>query len=370
MANETPGGQERNEKPTARRLAQARSEGQVARSTELSSAAVVMTGSLLLVTVAGTQMAEFSRRLMTESYSALAFRDMGAGLAAVPAFAAKGFLLAFLPFALGLVVVVTLVNAAQVRGVVSLHPIKPKWEKLSPLKGVKRLFSLDSLFTGGKAVYKLAAIGLVTWWVVARTLPSLTALAGAHTQDVAALLPGFLFRLAFPLCLAYLLLSLVDYLYQSRRMDKNLRMSRQEVLEDHKNTEGNPQVKSRILAMARANARRRMMQDVPKADVVVINPTHIAVALKYDMNVHDAPMVLAMGQRKIAQRIRDIAEKAGVPVLQNKPVARALLATARVGMPIPPALYIAVAEILAYVYRLRHGGAQLPAPRSDGRVGR
>jgi len=153
--------------------------------------------------------------------------------------------------------------------------------------------------------------------------------------------------------LAYLALSGLDYGYQWYQTEKKLRMTRQEIVRENRDSEGDPMVKARQMSLARQRARQRMMQRVPQADVVVVNPTHIAVALRYDISVAAAPIVVAMGERKIAERIKAIAIKAGVPIIENKPIARALLASARVNHPIPPALYAAIAEILAFVYRTR-----------------
>jgi flagellar biosynthetic protein FlhB len=162
-----------------------------------------------------------------------------------------------------------------------------------------------------------------------------------------------LVRLTLWVGLSFLALAALDYWFQWNQVEKNLRMTRQEVIYEQRESEGDPTVKGRIKAVARALARQRMLQKVPTADVVVVNPTMIAVALKYDTSIAPAPIVLAMGQRKLAQRIRDLATKANVPIVENRPVARALLATSKVGRPIPPALYAAVAEILAFLYRRR-----------------
>jgi flagellar biosynthetic protein FlhB len=357
MADDPQSGQERTEQPTARRRAKAREEGRVARSAELSSAVVVLATAAVLASMGGRALAELPRRLMQECWGAMSFGELGRGGAAgLVRLAAGGFLSTFLVFSGGVVALVVLVNVVQAKGVMSWQPVSPKLSHLNPVAGVKRLFSPEALFTGLKAVLKLTAIGLVTWFVVGRTLTDLTALTGADARTIAVTVRHVLLRLAVVLGIAYLVLAAIDYAWQRYRMEQSLRMSRQEVQYEHKDTEGNPQVKARLQALARTHARRRMLQQVPNADVVVANPTHIAVALKYDTAISAAPVVLAMGQRKLAERIKRIARKADVPVIENRAVARALLATAKVGQPIPPALYAAVAEILAFVYRRRYGG--------------
>jgi len=369
MADDPQSGQERTEQPTARRRAKAREEGRVARSAELSSAVVVLATAAALASVGGKAFSDLPRRLMEECWGAMSFAGLGpGGTAGLVRTAVAGFLSTFAVFAAGVVAVVVLVNVIQARGVMSWQPVSPKLSHLDPVAGVKRLFSPEALFTGLKAVLKLAAIGLVTWFVVGRTLTDLMALTGADARTIALTVRHILLRLAVVLGLAYLVLAAIDYAWQRFRMEKSLRMSRQEVQHEHKDTEGNPQVKARLQALARSYARRRMLQQVPGADVVVANPTHIAVALKYDTAVSAAPVVLAMGQRKLAERIKRIARKADVPVVENRAVARALLATAKVGQPIPPALYAAVAEILAFVFRRRYGGRVPDAQLVPGRV--
>jgi flagellar biosynthetic protein FlhB len=160
-------------------------------------------------------------------------------------------------------------------------------------------------------------------------------------------------RLALTVGLAFLVLGAFDYLVQFHRTEKQLKMSRHEVTQEYKEQEGDPLIKARVRQIARQRARRRMLTQVATADVVITNPTHIAVALKYDVNQAGAPVVVAMGERKLAERIKAIAGKSGVPIIENKPLARALRAACTVGAPIPPAFFIAVAEILAYVYRIR-----------------
>jgi flagellar biosynthetic protein FlhB len=274
--------------------------------------------------------------------------------------AAVGLVLALLPFLLTTAAATALVNVLQARGVLSWQPVTPKLSHLSPVAGLKRLFGLDGLINLLKAVAKFAVLGVVTWITIARSWPQLMSLAGAAPVEVAAVLRALVLRLAVTGSFAFLAVALLDYGLQLLRHERSLRMSREEVVREHRETEGDPLVKGRLLSLARARARRRMLQAVPTADVVVVNPTEIAVALRYDAQLAPAPVVVAMGQRKLAQRIRALAERHDVPVIENRPVARALLATGIVGRAIPPALYAAVAEILAFVYRRRAGHRALP----------
>jgi flagellar biosynthetic protein FlhB len=354
MYEENSSSQERTEAPTPRRREKAREEGQVARSQELSTAAVVLAGTLALATLGAPALAGYATRLMRASARALSGGPLApAGAISLLQGTTAGLLLALLPFTLAFAGAVTLVNLAQARGVVSWQPVSPKLSNVSPLRGLKRLFSPEAAFAIFKSVAKLAILGLVTWSVLARSWPELASLPQAGPAEAAAVLRSVLVRLALMTGLAYLALALADYGFQRWRFERGLRMTRQELVYEHRETEGDPHVKARLQALARARARRRMLQRVPQADVVVVNPTEIAVALKYDIERALAPVVVAMGQRKLAERIKALALKCGVPVIENRPVARALLATATVGKPIPPALYAAVAEILAFVYRQR-----------------
>ncbi len=360
---EAPGGQDRTESPTPRRRKEARDEGRVPRSQELAAASVLLAGTALLAAAGGQQLTVFAARTMRESarsLSAVPLTPQGAvGLLRETTY---GLVVALLPFALGMVGLVALVNLAQARGVLSLKPITPKLTNLSPLSGLRRIFSLDSLFNLLKSVVKIAVLGFITWQVLRACWPEVVSLAGAGPLEIALVSRALGFKLAITVGLAFLLVAGADYAWQWFRHEKSLRMTRQEVVREHRETEGDPVVKGHMLALARARARRRMLQRVPTADVVVTNPTHVAVALKYDVAAAPAPIVVAMGERKLAERIKALALRAGVPVIENRPVARALLATCTVGRMIPPALYAAVAEILAFVYRQRAGqGGLLPA---------
>jgi flagellar biosynthetic protein FlhB len=369
MADEQPTSQERTESPTPRRREQARTQGRIARSQELSAATAMLAGAALLATVGGPALAGFAARTLRECARALASGPMTASAATgMLRTGATGFVLALLPFALGLVSSVALVNLLQARGVVSWAPLTPKLSNLSPLTGLKRMMSLDAAFALLKSLAKLAALSAVTYLVLSRGWPELMTLAGQGPVETTAVLRALLLRLALMTGITFLAIALIDYGFQHFRLEKSLRMTRQEVVREYRETEGDPLIKARILSIMRARARKRMLQQVPSADVVIVNPTEIAVALKYDTELAPAPVVVAMGQRKLAERIKALAIASNVPVLENRPVAQALLATATVGRPIPPALYAAVAEILAFVYRQRaalDGGLHRAA---DGRT--
>jgi flagellar biosynthesis protein FlhB len=256
-------------------------------------------------------------------------------------------------FLCSLAAVALSVTLVQARGVLSVKPIQPKWERLSPVANAKRMFGIQPWVELSKSLMKLTVIGLTVYLSLRLAWAEAITLAQQAPFALLDFVRRYAARLLLTAGLAYVAIALFDYAFQLWRHEKNLRMTKQEVKQEHKQAEGDPLVKARLRSMGRALARRQMFQEVPAADVVITNPTHIAVALRYDPATADAPVVLAMGQRKIAERIKAIAAQAGVPVVENKPLARALLASSRVGVPIPAELYIAVAEVLAFVIRQR-----------------
>src|SRR5262245_47903918 len=347
MADGFDTGQERTESPTPRRREQARKEGRVAKSPELVAAIVLFGGGLLLATWGGQSLASFAHRALAESGHALSGGALTpVGAVAVLRATVTGLVLALLPFALGVTSLAVGGNVLQTRGVMSWALVRPKWTNVSPMTGLKRLFGPDSVFQLLKSSLKLVALGVVTWIVLSHSWGQLLSLGDTGADATALVLKSLLVRLVVSISLAFVVVSGLDYGFQWFRLERSLRMTRQEVVREHRETEGDPLIKARMMTLARQRARQRMMQRVPHADVVVVNPTHIAVALRYDIAVSPAPIVVAMGQRKLAERIKQIALAANVPVIENRPVARALFATSKVGQAIPPALYAAIAEIL------------------------
>lgn len=243
-------------------------------------------------------------------------------------------------------------NALQVGLVLSGEPLSPKGSRLDPIAGIGRMFSVRSAVELIKGLAKTALIAYMVFAFLKAEYPTVVRLMGADPGQIAAGIGGLMFRMLFRAAIALLVIAAVDYGFQRYQHEKNLRMTKQEVKEDFKRSEGDPLVKSRIRQRQRQMARNRMMQQVPEADVVVTNPTHYAVALKYDADTMTAPVVLAKGQRLVAERIKEIARESKVPMVENVELARALYKSTEVGDEVPAALYLAVAEILAYVYRL------------------
>lgn len=345
--------QDRSEAPTAKRQKEAREEGKVPRTQELSAAAVLLAAGLMVGPGGGrigTSLAELTRASfvvgggsMSDPVSAVDYVrwvGMTAALGALP----------FIGAVAGLALVV---GAGQGRGTLTAKPLQPDWTRLSPLKNLKRYLSPRPIVDLLKALAKLIVVSVVVYVALAGALDQLGRLPQSGPLALVDTLRGQITTVLLSSGLALLALSMADYGYQSWQHQRELRMTKEEVKREHRESEGDPLIRARLRSLGRSLTRMRMMQAVPTADVVVTNPTHIAVALRYDPEVADAPIVVAMGTRKIALRIRETAVRAGVPVIESKPVARALFATAKVGLPIPPMLYVAVAEILAFVFRHR-----------------
>lgn len=355
-------GQERTEAATPKRREEALTEGRVPRSQELSAATLLIAGTGTLAVVAGGTLAGHAVALLHAGAGWLTAVPMTPnGAVTIVQQVAQGTVLALAPF-LGAVLAITLlVNAIQARGVIAPEALSPKLSHIDPLAGIGRLFSIQALFNVLKALVKLLIIGWVAWGVLHRAWPEILSTSGAEVPRILGVTRELAIRMALFVGLVFLVIAAVDYGFQVWQFEKGLRMTRQEVVQEHRESEGDPQVKGRIRQLQKAMARKRMLSNVATADVVVTNPTRIAVALKYDPLVSPAPVVLAMGERLLARRIREIAMHAGVPVVENKPLARALFATAKVGTPIPPALYVAVAEVIAFVFRRQ--GTPLPSRR-------
>jgi flagellar biosynthetic protein FlhB len=243
-------------------------------------------------------------------------------------------------------------NVAQVGFHASAEALAFKTEKLNPLTGMKRFFQKTAAFDMLKNVLKIGLVGLLAWWTIDGLMGELIAAPLLSLPGVVALGKGSFVKLMARLLAFTVLVALADWVWQKRQYEENLKMSKYEVKQEYKELEGDPQIKARIRGLQFEMARKRMLADVPTADVVLTNPTHYAVALRYEAG-GAAPVVVAKGQDHVAAVIRKIARKARVPVLENKTLARALYRQVDVGSLVPESLYQAVAEVLAYVYRLR-----------------
>ncbi len=344
---------ERSEAPTEKRLAEARRDGRVARSPELATAAALLTGAAvfkLAAPAAGSRLVDN----MAGDLGALGQAAGGEGaVVALLRGATVDLMTIVLVLAAGSALAALAVAGVQGQGVFSAKPITPDFSRLNPLSNAKRVFGFSSLAELGKALVKLGIVGWAVWRVLVKAWPDLLDLGARSPLALLEAAQRHAVALLASAGAAFLALALADWMYQKWQLTQSLKMTKEEVRQEMKQTEGDPTLKGRMRQVARARIRRQMFADVKKADLVLVNPTHIAIAIKYDPMFAPAPIVLAMGERLIAERIKQLAYEHKVPVIQNKPLARALIRSAKVGMMIPAELYAAVAEVLAFVLRQR-----------------
>lgn len=251
----------------------------------------------------------------------------------------------------GLAIIATI---AQTKPIFVLESLKPKFSRINPIQGIKNLFSLRSLFDVIKGIIKISIIIAVLYNFITKSLAEISRTINMDVVQSCSVLFSLIMSLALKICLAFVAISVFDYFFQWWEYERQIRMSKQELKEEYKDLEGDPQIKGRIRDIQRKMAMSRMMQAVPKADVVIKNPTHFAVALKYDLNKDNAPILLAKGQDELALRIIHEAEINNVYVLENRPLARAIYATTDINQEIPQEFYGTVAEILVYVYKIKN----------------
>jgi flagellar biosynthetic protein FlhB len=354
--------QERTESATPRRREEVRRRGQTARSAEVGSVAALLAGFLFL-RYWGANVVTSLIDVMRGGFQNLSQPELTVGQVAA---ATQSFTLLLVmmvgPIFLLMMCIGVAANLLQVGFLLTLRPLQPDFSRLDPLEGCKRLLSRRSLVELGKAIAKLAIVGLVVYFVFKGRIESVLALPLASWPGAVLLVVPLAFDAAIWSAVVLLVLAAVDYGYQRFAFEQQIKMSREEVKEELKQTEGNPVIRQRVRQLQRAVAQRRMMQAVPKADVVITNPTHYAVALQYDAKSMRAPRVVAKGQDLVAQQIKRIAQEHGVPMMENKPLAQALYKLCEIGQEIPAEMYSAVAELLAFVYRLRMAGAPRAAP--------
>lgn len=348
--------QNRTEAASPRRRQQAREEGKVAFSADFVTGAAILAMALLFWSngpVLGESLVDSIRFALTDGIR----RDWTAEdttSAATTLF--QRFCQLTGPLMIGSTAVIVLVCVLQVGFHITTKPLLPDWQRLSPQRGWERILSAPSQVRFLFMVAKLLAIGVTSWWIVSGRWSTILATGDLKLAPALQQLWDILVAVLAGSAAMLLLLGGTDYLFQRWRHEEDLRMTRQELKEEQKQEEGDSRIKAHIRRLQREMAQRRMMKDVPKATVVISNPTHFAVALKYERGSMQAPKVVAKGADLLAKRIITIAEANGVPVLRRPPLARMLYASVKLGQEIPASLYTAVAEIIAFVYRLRQGG--------------
>jgi flagellar biosynthetic protein FlhB len=346
---------EKTEKATPKKRKDAREKGQVVQSKDISSAAVLLVVFLVISGAADYFTREvFSMYLlvtdlMTSTHMELSVADV----LALNYSMGLSFFRIVLPISGIAMLTGVIISYMQVGVLFTLEPLKFKLEKISFLKGLKRMFSLKSLVEMVKSILKAVGILLISYSYIMNRQLELMEIMGKTTEHSVVLLWELMFGLVIRSAFFLFVIAILDFAYKKWENNKELRMTKQEIKDEYKQMEGDPLVKSKIKEKQRQMAMSRMMQDVPSADVIITNPTHFAVALRYNKEESHAPKVVAKGRDLIAQNIKKIAKENSVPIVENKPLARTLYDVVDIGEVVPPELFEAVADVLAYVYQLK-----------------
>ena len=356
---EDANGAEKTEQPTAKKLDDARKEGQVAKSQEIATAFTLL-ALFVIIRVIYPFMGNNFQTLFERVYNSIpnvarTYDGMLpiAYIRSILTNAIITMLLISAPFFIIAFIIAFLSDLVQVGFKPTSKPLQPKLSKLNPISGMKKIFSARKLFDLGKSILKLVVMGAVIFSFFTGRTESLFLLYDMPLKQAIGLMGNLIIDLGLRIAAAYMVIAFVDLIYQRRKFNKDMMMTKKEVKDEYKNSEGDPAVKGAQKRRMMEASRRRMMQQLPQADVVITNPTHYAVAIKYDAEESDAPVVVAKGADYLAQKIKEIARDNKVEIVENKPLARMLYANVEVGEMVPPELYKAVAEVLAYVYHLQ-----------------
>lgn len=360
FAKDGPGG-EKTEPATPKKLKEARDDGKVAKSKELN-AAFELLALFLIVKLLSSYLANNFIEGFSSVYKKIPdiVNDSAGGFKINTAsniinYGMKQIFMSIWPVFLISIAISFGVSVFQVKWKVTAKPLKPKFSKMSPAQGFKKIFSKDSLVELLKSILKIFLICMIAYTSIRDYASDLFLLYDIGLMQAIALIGEIIIDTGIKISVFYIVLGVADYAYNKFRFNEDMKMTKQEVKDEFKNTEGNPEIKGRQRQIMRQVSQRRMMANVPKADVVITNPTHLAVALKYDNQVSDAPIVLAKGEDFLANKIKEVARENSIEIVENKPLARMLYANVDVGQQIPPELYQAVAEVLAAVYKKKNG---------------
>lgn len=358
FAKDGPGG-EKTEEPTSKKLNDARRKGQVAKSREVANGFELLLLFIVLKLWTGylgesfigvfrniyTQIPEYIKLydgyVPETTFYNLFVSSAYRLISMIAPVLLLGFLVAFL------------CDLVQVKWKPTTEPLRPKFNKLNPLSGFKRFFSVNSLVELIKSIAKIVLIGYVVYSYLKKNAPSIYLLYGLSLNQAILQIGNLVISLGLRIALFYMLIAAADLIYQKVKFKKDMKMTKQEVKDEYKDQEGDPQIKGKQRQRMQEASRRRMMQKLPEADVVITNPTHYAVAIKYDPELYDAPYVVAKGTDYLAQKIKETAKEHHIEIVENKPLARMLYANVDIGSVVPPELYQAVAEVLAFVYHLQ-----------------
>lgn len=359
FAKDGPGG-EKTEEPTAKKLSDARNEGQVAKGKDLTSAVMLLVLFMVLRFTVGN-MGEGFIECFNKNYTQIGDLftsthgeyNMQYTIALIQS-AALDMLKLLIPFfGVGFIIAIV-IELAQVKWKPTSKPLQPKLSKFNPINGIKRMFSVRTLVSLIKQVVILVVIFIVVYNKLKSRMSDIYMLYDIPLISAIMLLGDIIFDIGTVICVIYTIIGIADYVFEKRKFRKDMMMTKQEVKDEWKNTEGNPEVKNKIRQKMSEASRRRMMQAVPEADVVITNPTHFAVALKYEQNKGKAPVVIAKGEDYLAAKIKEAARENNIEIVENKPLARMLYYNVELDEEIPPELYQAVAEVLAFVYNIKN----------------
>ena len=345
-------GQEKTEQPTAKKRRDARKEGNIFQSRDVATV-VILAGIFFGIRIWLPFIYGQMKNYMTWVIDGAARSSEDMLSASLVFVTLSVFLKCALPLLLLALLLGIVAHGVQTRFNVSFKSIRPKWNRLNPLSGIKRLFSMKNAVELVKNSIKITLLLVLLYNILKQDLQPMASMIDMSPAASAAYMMKMIFDLLIRVCIAFTVIAFGDYLYQRWEYEKELRMTKQEVKEEYKQQEGDPQIKGRIRQRMREASQRRMMQNLPQADVVITNPTHYAVAIKYDPEVADAPIVIAKGEDYLAAKIKEIARDHQIEIVENKPLARMLYANVDVGQAVPPELYQAVAEVLAFVYHLQ-----------------
>ena len=351
------GAQEKTEKATPKKRQKARDEGQVAKSQEVSTAAMLIIGFSALAIFSGVlltgivNMFDYAFSFLTDLQND--FNPVF--MANLVAWGLSRIIMIVLPIFMITTLISVIMNLLQVGWNPTVKPLKPKFSKLNPIKGFKKIFGLQALVNFAKSLLKLTLVGIVVFVIISGEANMIPTLFDVSFGEAIAYIGALLIRIGITIGILYIFIALFDWAYTKWKHEKDIKMSKHEVKEEWKQQEGHPQIKQKIRQKMREVSMRRMMQGLPEADVIITNPTHYAVALKYDMfGLGGAPRLVAKGVDFMAKRIREVAVEHDIPIVENAPLARAIYDDVDLDQEIPEELYVAVAEIMAYVFKLKN----------------
>lgn len=368
FAKEGAGG-EKTEEPTTKKLKDSRKEGQVARSREIGNCLLLLTLFVILKVWIGSL-----GRGLTQEFTAVynkipeISKSRGGldeiGLYGLIQDVLQEMLIILLPILLVAFAVAFLSDLVQVKWAPTAKPLKPKFNKLNPISGFKKVFSVQAVVELLKSLLKIVLISYIVYTTLKDSVGFIFLIYDMPLMQAIRNAGNIVINLGIKVSAFYVIIAAADFIYQKWKFNQDMKMTKQEVKDEYKNTEGDPQIKGRIRQKMREVSQRRMMQSVPQADVVITNPTHYAVALSYDPDKYDAPYIVAKGEDYLAQKIKEVARENHVEIVENKPLARMLYHNVDIGAQVPPELFQAVAEVLAMVYSMR--GTNPPTAKKKG----